>query len=146
MSGLLIIMAVCTTMVLLSIMLFYELLYVGGRWLNKHLHRPRYSIMVAVVLSFICHTLAVWIYAVVYYWIAGHGVLGDLHGEIHADGFLTYLYFSATTYSSLGFGDLYPSGPLRLLVAVEAINGLLLIGWSVTYTYVVTQRLFDGKS
>ena len=43
-----------------------------------------------------------------------------------------YMYFSAETYTSLGFADVTPDGSVRLLVGTEALNGLLLIGWSAS--------------
>jgi len=54
----------------------------------------------------------------------------------------TALYFSAETYTSLGYGDVVPTGPLRTLAGVEALNGLLLIGWSASFTYVAMQRFW----
>ena len=33
-----------------------------------------------------------------------------------------YLYFSATSYTSLGLGDVYPQSGVRLLTGVEALN------------------------
>jgi len=53
------------------------------------------------------------------------------------------LYFSAETYTSLGFGDLTPAGPLRLLSGVEALNGLVLIGWSASFTYIAMERFWN---
>ncbi|MCJ7798375.1 MAG: potassium channel family protein [Polaromonas sp.] len=50
------------------------------------------------------------------------------------------LYFSAETFSSLGFGDLIPNGPTRLLAGTEALNGLLLIGWSASHVYIAMER------
>src|SRR5262245_11091121 len=49
------------------------------------------------------------------HWSAGSAISG-------MDGsFLVYLYFSATTFFTLGFGDLVPTGPLgRTLSAAEA--------------------------
>ena len=38
-------------------------------------------------------------------------------------------------FSSIGLGDLYPIGPIRLLTGIEGLVGLLLIGWSVSFTY-----------
>lgn len=40
------------------------------------------------------------------------------------------LYFSAETFTTLGYGDVVPHGDLRLLAGIEALNGLLLIGWT----------------
>ena len=58
------------------------------------------------------------------------------------------LYFSAETYTSLGFGDLTPVGPVRLLAGVEALNGLLLIGWSASFLYLAMERFWgaDGAA
>ena len=52
------------------------------------------------------------------------------------------LYFSAETYTSLGFGDLTPVGPVRLLAGTEALNGLLLIGWSASYTTIAMEHFW----
>ena len=54
------------------------------------------------------------------------------------------LYFSAETFTSLGFGDIVPTGSLRLLAGFEALNGLLLIGWSASYIYISMERYW-GK-
>ena len=40
-------------------------------------------------------------------------------------------------------GDLTPSGPMRLLAGVEALNGLLLIGWSASYIYISMERFWS---
>ena len=58
----------------------------------------------------------------------------------------TCMYFSAATYTSLGFGDLTPTGPVRLLAGVEALNGLLLIGWSASFTYLSMERFWVSPS
>ncbi len=46
-----------------------------------------------------------------------------------------YFYFSATTYTSLGFGDLYPTGEIRILAGIEALVGLIMIGWTIAFTF-----------
>ena len=56
------------------------------------------------------------------------------------------MYFSAETYTSLGFGDVTPLGPIRLLAGVEALNGLLLIGWSASYTFIAMERFWQAES
>lgn len=53
------------------------------------------------------------------------------------------LYFSAETYTSLGFGSLTPVGPGRLLAGVEALTGLLLIGRSASFTYISMERFWN---
>jgi len=50
------------------------------------------------------------------------------------------VYFSAVTYSTVGFGDVIPTGPLRFLVGTEALTGFVLITWSASFTYLEMQR------
>ena len=59
--------------------------------------------------------------------------------------FSSYLYYSATSYSSLGVGDVYARGSLRLISSFEVINGLTLIAWSATFTYFAVQKMWEAS-
>ena len=61
--------------------------------------------------------------------------LGRLIGDVDGTD-LELLYFSAETFTSLGFGDIIPSGPMRLLCSFEPLNGLILLGWSASFIEV----------
>jgi hypothetical protein len=50
-------------------------------------------------------------------------------------------YFSAESYTSLGYGDIVLSGRWRILGPLEAINGLLLFGLSTAAMFAVLSRL-----
>ncbi|MEX1108906.1 MAG: potassium channel family protein [Dongiaceae bacterium] len=80
--------------------------------------------------------LEVLVYALLYYVFADDLKLGSLTGDTH-NRLFDFLYFSATTFTSLGIGDIYPIGPTRIVAAVESLNGLLLIAWSASFTYLV---------
>jgi rhodanese-related sulfurtransferase len=43
-------------------------------------------------------------------------------------GFLTAIYFSFVTTSSVGYGDVLPVGPARVLAIFQAVAGLLIFG------------------
>lgn len=45
-----------------------------------------------------------------------------------AGGLLTAVYFSFVTALSVGYGDVVPAGPVRVLAVAEAFAGLLLFG------------------
>jgi hypothetical protein len=129
-------------LVLICILVHYEALRIvsarlpGPDWIGL---RGR---MAAVVLAcFAAHTIEVWIFAGSYYLLADHFALGRVAGEQQID-FPDLVYFSVVTYSTIGFGDLYPIGGARLLAGVEAILGLLLIGWSASFTYLVMERFW----
>ena len=46
---------------------------------------------------------------------------------------MDYFYYAAETYSSLGYGDIYPLGTIRLLASITPVIGLLLMGWSSAF-------------
>jgi voltage-gated potassium channel len=51
------------------------------------------------------------------------------------------VYFSFVTFTTLGYGDVTLSThDWRILSGVEAMNGILLAGWSTALLFVVVQR------
>lgn len=137
----------CLLLVVLTTTVHYEAL----RLLNFALQRlrtpPRPKVLLAVLGSFVAHAAEVLLYGLTLYVLVRDVSDGVLNGTA-TFSLATCLYFSAETFTSLGFGDLTPGGPVRLLVGVEALNGLLLIGWSASFTYVAMQRFWreDGAA
>lgn len=131
--------AISLGLIVFCVAVFYEIMAHVWLLLPKIDECPRAQILFTVLASFIGHTVAVWAFGVVYYVLAQYFHFGELHGEIDHE-IIDYVYFSAVSYSSLGLGDVYPTGGLQLLVGVEAILGLILIGWTITFTYIVTER------
>lgn len=124
--------------------MFYEILahvWVNLPRLDGH---PRLQILATILATFVGHTIAVWAFGIVFYVLAQHMGFGALTGEIDHE-LIDYVYFSSVSYSSLGLGDVYPTGGLQLLVGVEAITGLILIGWSITFTYLVTDKYLTHR-
>jgi voltage-gated potassium channel len=58
------------------------------------------------------------------------------------------VYFSLTSYTTVGYGDLVLPEPWRLLGPIEATVGVLMLGWStgilVTVIGVIYGRLFPS--
>ncbi len=52
-------------------------------------------------------------------------------------------YFSASSYSTVGYGDLILPSNLRLLGPLEAIIGVLMCGISVSVLFALVTRLLD---
>lgn len=88
------------------------------------------TLIVLVTLGvFAVHGLEIWLYALVFFWL---GAVPNLQ---------TAIYFSASSYSTLGFGDVIASEEWRIFSSIEGVNGLLLIGWSSAFLLSVTSRL-----
>ncbi|NDF11983.1 MAG: two pore domain potassium channel family protein [Proteobacteria bacterium] len=123
-------------LVVVTTIIYYDVLRITWELLPKFKMSPRKRIIIVILAIFVGHTLAVWIYGVTYWVVAKYPFLGSLQGAYNTE-FLDYVYFSVVTYSSLGFGDLLPLGAIRMISGVEALNGLVLIGWSISFTYLV---------
>jgi len=58
--------------------------------------------------------------------------------------FETALYFSAVTFTTLGYGDVVLDEAWRLLSSFEAINGIILVGWTTAIIIGVSRHVFAG--
>jgi len=132
-------MAVSAVLVVTTVMMFYEVLRLTSNHLSDLPLPPRARIIVVVLAAFGGHTAAVWIYAGAYWLLAVWLEIPSFAG-VPVEGFNDCLYFSVVTYTSLGFGDHVPVSHARLISGVEALNGLLLIGWSASFTYLAMER------
>ena len=56
------------------------------------------------------------------------------------------IYFSFVTFTTLGYGDITISSTNRILAGFEAINGILLIGWSTAFMFLVVQYIWKRES
>ena len=127
-----------------TVLLHYEMLQFAAG-LPKRLTSPKRSrilIVLAVVLA--AHVLEAGMYALAYYLMQTHLELGSLNGHLEG-GALDYFYFSIATYTTLGIGDLHPVGVLRLVAGIESLNGLVLIGWSASFTYLTMEEFWGMK-
>jgi hypothetical protein len=55
---------------------------------------------------------------------------------------LDAVYLSAVTFTTVGFGDLAPTGPIRFLCGTEALTGFILITWSASFLYLEMEQFW----
>jgi hypothetical protein len=135
-------LAATIILVLASILVMYETMRLTSDHLSQLPLPPRPRMMLVVLAIFAGHTVTIFLYALAYWLLVIEWQIGGFAGTVAVTGFMDCLYFSAITYTSLGFGDLYPVSDIRMVSGFEALNGLLLIGWSATFTYLTMQRLW----
>ena len=131
----------CVLLIGLATLLHYEVLGLLNFWLPKWSIRERAKLLAAIFGAVVAHGLEIALYGAGFYALASHADVGGFVRPAVVS-LINCLYFSAETYSSLGFGDLAPVGPIRLLAGVEALNGLLLIGWSASFLYICMERFW----
>lgn len=125
----------------------YEILSHVWNWLPKLKLAPRLRVVVISVPIFFTHIFGIWLYGIVYFLVENLTNLGKLVGHekiygLNLDSFFDCLYFSAATYTSLGLGDLVPTKHIRMLVGAEVLNGLVMIGWTVSFTFLTMEKFW----
>jgi hypothetical protein len=128
-------------LIFLTSLIMYELF--GKVWLLLTTFLPTNRVRVILILFpiFLAHILNIWLYAGVFLALDLYTDMGKITGLAHITGlnfssFLDCLYFSSISYTTVGFGDLVATGPMRMLSGTEALNGLILMGWTISFTYL----------
>ena len=110
-----------------------------GIWLqllvknSSHLGKAYALLKVLVftsVLFLILHLIEIMLWAITYRQLVAAGELKSF-GEA--------FYFSIVTFTTLGYGDITLSEQWRILSGVEAVNGILLVGWTTALLFAVIQ-------
>ena len=137
--------ALAVSPLMLTVALHYEALSLLSKVMQNTRMQSHPKLLVAVFGVVAAHLLEILIYAISY-WIADVGLnLGDFGGN-RAVTFSDYLFFSAETFSTLGIGDIYPLGVIRLIASLESLNGIVLIGWSTSFTFLAMSRYWHFQA
>lgn len=136
--------SVSALLVILSTVIHHETL----RFVNERLPRIRVvdrrsKVLVAVFGAMLSHAAQISMFAFAYFVLRDRMGLGVFGGKF-SDVFSSFLYFSTETYTSLGFGDIYPLGQLRIVAGIESFTGLLMISWTASFTFLEMSRFWTG--
>jgi len=128
----------------IAVLIHYEFLYRVTLYIPKMDIKHRYRILFGVFAALIAHAIEIWIFAIFFYFMNRDEDWGSLTGNFNGS-LMDCSYFSFTTFTTLGFGDIEPTGDLRFLVGVESLTGLVLITWTASFLYYEMQRHWSTK-
>ena len=141
---------VLTTMVAISLIigLHYEVLRNCIRMLPAIAHKRRRRVIVLILIIMLTHAAEIWIFGLAYFALSHWEMFGVIDAETFGMAaasanplvLIDYVYYSAMVYTTVGFGDLIPHGSIRFMTGMEALTGLVMIGWSASFTYLEMQR------
>lgn len=139
----LLVVAVIVVFALASIVLHYEALRALSYVLPRLSVRPRQKALIVVCSALVAHLMEVVLFAIAFWLFFEFDT--PVPGE--QVSFTTSLYISVESYTSLGTASGFPVGLMRLVAGVEAVVGLILIGWTASYTYLVMRQFWpvDGS-
>lgn len=126
-------------MVTLVVIIHYEFLYQFTRLTPRLAVPHRFRIVVGVLAALVAHAAEVAIFGCAFFFMQHRPGWGHLRGNF--DGSLPdCVYFSFTSYTTLGTGDIVPIGELRFLSGLESLTGLVLITWTASFLYLEMAR------
>lgn len=128
-----------------SVLFHYECLCFLDRIVDSFgSHRRR--LLATMIGLLLAHIVEILIYAGAYALLGNVSDFGLIHMELAGDTSpFDSVYYSAMVYTTVGFGDMVPSGGFRLITATEALVGLSLITWSASFTYFQMQAMFGKR-
>lgn len=137
-------LGICLIVTAAVVGLHYEALSRFNGWLPRLRLPARARVLVLIVGLLAVHTAEIWIFGAALFEVAHMPQLGRVAGvgELHL---LDAVYLSTVTYTTVGYGDLIPQGPLRLLLGIESLSGFLLVTWSASFTYLEMQRDWTAR-
>lgn len=97
-------------------------------------HHATLIIVIFVLFMFLAMIIDVWLWAAVYMIIGAIDTLEEA------------LYFSTTTFTTIGYGDVVLGREWRLLASFEGANGLIMFGWTTALVIAAIQRFYTWES
>lgn len=128
----------------LAVIVHFEILSRLSILMPKLTLRYRFRVALGIFGALIGHIIEVWLFALAYFFMIKSGQFGDLVGLGDAD-LLNCVYYSFVTYTTLGFGDIIPTGNLRFLTGLESLTGLVLITWTASFMFYEMQKYWKTE-
>lgn len=98
----------------------------------------KFRIIRILIFSFLLLTLLHVIHSLI--WAGVISLIPDLQADFK--DFEEIVYYSLVTFTTLGYGDLTINSEWRIFSGIEAINGIMLIGWSTALMYSLIQNIY----
>lgn len=125
----------------LVVVIHYEILNLMARLFPRRQKHHRYAIAIMLLGGIAAHVIEIWCFAFSYYFLLQVDGVGSLLGVVDPH-IMDYSYLSFVVYTTLGFGDIIPTGHVRFLVGTEALTGLVMITWTASFLFMQMERLW----
>lgn len=133
------ILLISATLVVCCVVFHGFALQAFARWLFRRQKFSFYRISLLILCAIVAHLFEIVFFQIAYIILVPLENQGTIVGAGLPD-WSDLFYFSAATYTTTGYGDLTPTGNLRLFSTIEALTGLIMIAWTASFAFLVMQR------
>lgn len=130
--------------VALAVLVHYEGLRLLSGWLARAHGLRRRKVLLGVYGVILLHVIEIWLFGAAIWLLLFEPGAGMIGGQQHA-AFLEAIYLSAVTFTTVGFGDVVPVGPIRFLAGTEALTGFILLTWSASFLYLEMEQYWRRR-
>ena len=125
-----------------AVLVHYEGLSLLSQWLaGRREHHPRRKVLYGIFGVLSLHIVEIWIFGLTVWGLLKFPGTGSVTGSL-SGSLLDAVYLSANTYTTVGFGDVAPLGPIRFIGGTMALTGLVLSTWSASFTFIEMGRFW----
>ena len=89
------------------------------------------TLMFTVLCVFFSHIVQIWLWAFFYLSVDAFSNLEEA------------LYYSTSTFTTVGYGDVLLPQEWRLLGAFQSANGFMVFGWGTAFIFEVMSKLYE---
>ena len=132
------------SLVAITVIIHYEILRMLSNIIPRMKIRLRLRVVFGVFGTICAHIVEVGLFGVAFYLMTHQGSFGELTGSFNGS-LVDSIYFSFINYTTVGYGDIVPTGSLRFLAGLEAITGLSLITWSASFMFMEMTMFWDQE-
>ena len=126
----------------LVVLVHYEGLSTLSSWMAKRSeHHSRRKVLYGIYFVLALHIVEIWMFGLASWLLLKYPETGNVAG-VHLLNLLDCVYLSAVTYTTVGFGDVAPVGPIRFMAGTISLTGFVMITWSASFTYLEMARFW----
>ncbi|MCB1652333.1 MAG: two pore domain potassium channel family protein [Alphaproteobacteria bacterium] len=106
----------------------------AGPWFFRKFRRfwKTGALTVSVLGVFMAHIVQIWLWALFYFGVSALPTFEEC------------LYFSTSSFTTVGFGDVVLEvNNWRLISSFQSANGFILFGWSTAFIFEIMSRLYE---
>jgi hypothetical protein len=131
-------------LIIFTVSIHYEtMLMVSDRiipWAQHRFHGRR-VMAISIAALMLGHIVEIWLFAMAFVIMLHMPGFGAIAGGFDGS-FDSVLYFSTVNYTSLADSHMHPEGPLRNIAASETLDGMMMIAWSASFTYLKMEQIW----
>lgn len=120
--------------------------YEGLSLLSRRLARRqdserRRKVLYGILGVLVLHMLEIWLFGLAFHALLMLPGTGSVAGASPL-GLFDAVYLATMCYTTVGFGDVAPVGPIRFLAGTAALTGFVMLTWSASFTYLEMERFW----